>query len=58
MALPLTRGMSSQPEPFAPDARTRVILDRAARTAYRTSRILGFDEVLNGRSFHVWPDRR
>jgi hypothetical protein len=58
MALPLTRCMSSQPGPFAPDARTRVIFDRAARTAYRTSRVLGFDEVLNGRSFHVWPDRR
>jgi len=47
-----------QGRPFAPDARTREILDRAARTAYRTSRVLAFDEVLNGRSSRVWPDRR
>lgn len=45
-------------QPFNPDARTREILDRAARTAYKMSRVVGFQESLMGRSFRVFPDRR
>ena len=45
-------------EPFHPDERTRGILDRAAKSAYKMSRVLGFDEVVSGRSFRVYPDRR
>lgn len=45
-------------EPFEPDARVRGILDRAARTAYRMSRVIAFDEVVSGRSFRMYPDRR
>jgi hypothetical protein len=45
-------------QPFAPDARTREILDRAAKTAYKMSRVVGFEEVLNGGSLKVYPDRR
>jgi hypothetical protein len=45
-------------EPFAPDARTRAILDRAARTAYRMSRVVGFQETVGGRSLRMYPDRR
>ena len=45
-------------QPFNPDAHTRVILDRAAKTAYKMSRVVGFQETVSGRSFRVYPDRR
>jgi len=44
--------------PFNPDAHTREILDRAAKTAYKMSRVIGFQEVVGGRSFRVYADRR
>ncbi|HWU55286.1 MAG TPA: DUF1254 domain-containing protein, partial [Rhizomicrobium sp.] len=44
-------------KPFKPDADTCAILDRAARTAYKTSRVIGFEELVNGRDFRVYPDR-
>jgi hypothetical protein len=45
-------------QPFEPDARTRAILDNAARTAYKMSRVIGFEETVSGRSFRLYPDRR
>ena len=45
-------------QPFTPDAHTREILDRAAKTAYKMSRVVGFEEVVSGRSLRVYPDRR
>jgi hypothetical protein len=45
-------------EPFTPDAHSRGILDRAATTAYKTSRVIAFQETLNGGSLHMYPDRR
>jgi hypothetical protein len=45
-------------QPFKPDAKTRTILDRAAKTAYKMSRVVGFEEVVSGRSFRIYPDRR
>jgi hypothetical protein len=45
-------------QPFAPDAATRTMLDRAAKTAYKMSRVIGFQDVVSGRSFLVYPDRR
>jgi hypothetical protein len=45
-------------QPFAPDARTRAILDAAAHTGYATSRVLAFDAIVSGRDFHVYPDRQ
>ncbi|MFN4895290.1 MAG: DUF1254 domain-containing protein [Pseudomonadota bacterium] len=45
-------------QPFKPDARTREILDRAAKTAYKMSRVIGFEEVLNQGSLRVYQDRR
>jgi hypothetical protein len=45
-------------QPFTPDAATRAILDRAAKTAYKMSRIIGFEEAVAGRSYRVYPDRR
>jgi hypothetical protein len=44
-------------QPFNPDAHTREILDRAAKTAYKMSRVVGFEEVVSGRSFRVYSDR-
>jgi hypothetical protein len=44
-------------QPFSPDAKTRTILDRAAKTAYKTSRVIGFEEVVGGVSYVVYPDR-
>src|SRR5262249_46050868 len=45
-------------QPFNPDAHTRAILSDAAKTAYKMSRVIGFKEVVAGRSFRVYPDRR
>ncbi|WP_370467995.1 DUF1254 domain-containing protein [Nitrospira sp. KM1] len=45
-------------EPFSPDAHAREILDRAAKTAYKMSRVIGFQDVVSGRSFLIYPDRR
>jgi hypothetical protein len=45
-------------QPFAPDEKTRQILDRASQTAYKMSRVIGFEEVLADRSLRIYPDRR
>ena len=44
-------------QPFTPDANARTILDRAAKTAYKTSRVIGFEEVVGGLSYKVYSDR-
>jgi hypothetical protein len=44
-------------QPFNPDAHTRDILDKAAKTAYKMSRVIGFEEAVSGRDFKVYPDR-
>jgi len=44
-------------QPFTPDAKARTILDRAAKTAYKMSRVIGFEEIVGGRSYRVYPDR-
>ena len=45
-------------QPFAPDPRTRRILDSAAKTGYKMSRVIGFKENVSGRSLRIYPDRR
>lgn len=35
-------------EPFNPDATTRSILDKAAKTAYKMSRVIGFEKNVSG----------
>src|SRR4029453_5761182 len=45
-------------QPFKPDANTQKILDRAAKTAYKMSRVIGFEEKVSGRSLRVYSDRR
>jgi hypothetical protein len=42
---------------FSPDTRTREILDRAAKTAYKMSRVVGFEDALNRRSLKIYSDR-
>jgi len=44
--------------PFEPDVKTRAILDHAAKTAYKMSRVIGFEETVGGRSLRIYPDRR
>lgn len=43
--------------PFMPDAHTKEILDQAAKTAYKMSRVVGFEEVVGGLSYLIYPDR-
>jgi len=43
---------------FQPDERTRGILDRAAKSAYKMSRVVGFEEKVSGRAFTMYPERR
>ena len=49
---------SRKDRPFAPDARAREIFDRAAKAAYKMSRVIGFEQVVGGISYRVYPDRR
>jgi hypothetical protein len=42
---------------FSPDDHTRAILDLAAKIAYKTSRVIGFDNTIGGRSYVLYPDR-
>jgi len=45
-------------QPFNPDAKTRAILDDAAKTGYKMSRVVGFQSDVSGLSYLVYPDRR
>ena len=45
-------------QPFSPDEHTRTILNDAAKTAYKMSRVIGFYDELNGGTIRVYPDRR
>lgn len=45
-------------QPFNPDAATRAMFDRAAKTGYKMSRVIGFENVVSGRDFRVYPDRQ
>ena len=45
-------------QPFNPDAHTREIFDRAAKTGYKMSRVIGVETKVSGRSFQMYPDRR
>jgi hypothetical protein len=45
-------------QPFAPDAHSRQILERAAKTGYKMSRVIGFEEKVSGNSYRMYSDRR
>ena len=52
-AIGIVKGQS-----FKPDDAMRAMLDRAAKTGYKMSRVVGFEEEVAGRSFRVYADRR
>jgi len=43
---------------FAPDANTRTLLELAARTAYKASRVLALEDNISGASYRLYSDRR
>lgn len=45
-------------QPFAPDTKTRAMLDAAAKTAYDMSRVIGMKSEVSGRDLRVWKDRQ
>ena len=45
-------------QPFQPEEKTRVIFDRAAKTAYKMSRVIGFQTANAGGSLKLYPDRQ
>ena len=45
-----------QGQPFEPDDETRAILDAAATTAYKMSRVIGLSEEVESKSYRVWPE--
>ena len=47
-----------QGKPFQPDARTRKILDTAAKTAYDTSRVIGLQGKSGSADYRVYADRQ
>ncbi|WP_445673030.1 DUF1254 domain-containing protein [Pseudomonas inefficax] len=44
--------------PFAPLARSRELLDAAAKTGYKTSRAIGLQPSVGEADFHVYKDRK
>jgi hypothetical protein len=47
-----------QGKPFNPDAERRAMLEAAAKTAYKISRVVGRMPEVNGRDYRVWKDRQ
>jgi len=44
--------------PFEPDGATRAMLNDAAMTAYKMSRVIGMKSEIGGRDLRVWKDRQ
>lgn len=44
--------------PFEPNAEKRAILNAAAKTAYKTSRVIGRMPEIGGRDLRIWKDRK
>ncbi|HWC19086.1 MAG TPA: DUF1254 domain-containing protein [Terriglobales bacterium] len=44
-------------QPFQPDTKTHSVLDDAAKTGYKMSRVIAFEPKVAGLSFLVYPDR-
>jgi hypothetical protein len=45
-------------QPFSPNEKTRAIFDRAAKTAYKMSRVIGFQDSNAAGSLKIHPDRQ
>lgn len=63
LADPDWRGMMAglgivQGRPFNPDERTKEILTKAAKTGYKTSRVIGMEPGIGDANFHVYKDRQ
>ncbi len=48
----------SKERPFKPDDKTRGILDAAAKTGYKMSRVIGLQDGVGDANFRVYPDRK
>lgn len=44
-------------QPFNPDAKAHAILDEAAKTGYKMSRVIAFEPEVSGLSYVVYPNR-
>ncbi len=44
--------------PFAPDDKSRAILDAAAKTGYKMSRVIGLADGVEGMNYKLYPDRK
>jgi len=44
--------------PIEPDVKQQAILDAAAKTAYKMSRVIGMKAEIGGRDLRVWKDRQ
>jgi hypothetical protein len=45
-------------QPFNPNENTKDILDKAAKSAYKMSRVIGRSSEISGRSYLVYPNRQ
>jgi hypothetical protein len=45
-------------QPFNPDAKTKSILDAAAKTGYKMSRVVGRQSIVSGSNYVMYPNRR
>jgi hypothetical protein len=45
-------------QPFAPDEHAKTILDNAAKTAFKMSKVLAFNVILAKPAAHIYPDRQ
>jgi hypothetical protein len=45
-------------KPFQPDANERAILDAAAKSAYKISRVLGFEDEIGGVTYRLYSNRQ
>ncbi len=45
-------------QPFEPDEQKRELLEAAARTGYKMSRVIGLANGIGDNSYLVWPDRQ
>jgi hypothetical protein len=45
-------------QPFNPDAKTKAILSKAAKTAYKASRVIGLETKFGENDFHIFKDRQ
>ena len=45
-------------KPFAPDERARATLDAGAKTAFKMSKVVAFNNILTKPAAHIYQDRQ